>query len=148
MIGTQQYFLKSLKKCILHRFYRNISNMPIDDEKAKCVKDKGNEQKSKEEMNVNIKTQFKDYDSFLPDRKGDIKVCMIGGSESLMYAALLLKQFRLIKQIHVVDTKNSFSNAILDINHIDTSTRIKCFKRKHLKQALKEVYLYHFTFIT
>ncbi|KAG6802415.1 Protein lunapark-B [Apis mellifera caucasica] len=113
--------------------------MPIDDEKAKCVKDKGNEQKSKEEMNVNIKTQFKDYDSFLPDHKGDIKVCMIGGSESLMYAALLLKQFRLIKQIHVVDTKNSLSNAILDINHIDTSTRIKCFKRKHLKQALKEI---------
>ncbi|OAD54707.1 Protein lunapark-B, partial [Eufriesea mexicana] len=112
--------------------------MPIDDKKAKCVKNKRNEQKSKE-ADVNIKPQFKDYDYFLPDRKGDIKVCMIGGSESLIYAAVLLKQFRLIKRIHVVDTKDSLANTVLDVSHIDTSPRIKYFKRKHLKQALKEI---------
>ncbi|XP_017760984.1 PREDICTED: malate dehydrogenase-like [Eufriesea mexicana] len=137
MIGIR-YLLKSTEKCILHCLYKNISNMPIDDKKAKCVKNKRNEQKSKE-ADVNIKPQFKDYDYFLPDRKGDIKVCMIGGSESLIYAAVLLKQFRLIKRIHVVDTKDSLANTVLDVSHIDTSPRIKYFKRKHLKQALKEI---------
>lgn len=141
MIG-KRYLLVSIEKCISRRFYRNISNMPINDEKSKCANDKGNGQKSKKEANVNIKPQLKNYDSFSPDIKGDIKVCMIGGGESLMYAAVLLKQFRLIKRIHVVDTKDSLANAILDISHIDTSPRVKYFKRKHLKEALKEVCIY------
>ncbi|XP_068974406.1 malate dehydrogenase, mitochondrial-like [Bombus flavifrons] len=139
MIVTKRYLLVSIEKCISRRFYRNISNMPIDDEKSKCAKDKGNGQKSRKEANVNIKPQLKNYDSFSPDHKGDINVCMIGGGESLMYAAVLLKQFRLIKRIHVVDTKDLLANAILDISHIDTSPRVKYFKRKHLKEALKEI---------
>lgn len=143
MIGIR-YFLKSTEKCILRYLCRNISNMPIDEKKTKGVKDKRNEEKSKKETDINIKPQFKDHDYFLPDRKGDIKVCMIGGAESLIYAAVLLKQFRLIKRIHVVDAKDSLANAVLDVNHIDTSPRIKYFKRKHLKQALKEVCLYRF----
>ena len=141
MIGKQRYFLKSIKKYISRRFYRNISNMPVN-KKSKYAKDKIKEIKSKKESNVNNKSQFKNYNCFLPDYEGDIKVCMIGGGESLIYAAILLKQFRLIKRIHVVDAKDSLANAILDISHIDTSPRIKHFKRKHLKEALKEVCIY------
>ncbi|XP_026674768.1 probable malate dehydrogenase, mitochondrial [Ceratina calcarata] len=137
MIGTSRYLLQPIGRCISRRFYRSISNMPIDDEKAKYAKDTGSEQKS--ETETAAKSEFKDYDSFLPDRKGDIKVCMIGGSDSLIYAAVLLKQSRLIKRIHVVDTKGSFANAVLDANHIDTSPRIKCYKKNHLKHALKEI---------
>ena len=141
MIG-KRYFFKSIKKCISRRFYRNISNMPIDDEKSNYAKNKIKELKSKKESNVNNKPQFKNYNCFLPDYKGDIKVCMIGGSESLIYAAVILKQFRLIKRIHVVDAKDSLANAFLDISHIDTSPHIKYFKRKNLKEALKEVCIF------
>lgn len=107
--------------------------MPIDEDKAKSAKDTKNEQKS------NKKAEFKNFDNFLPDHKGNIKVCIIGGSESAIYTAVLLKQSRLIKRIHLVDTKGLLSGAILDANHIDTSARIKYFKKKFLKQALKDV---------
>ncbi|CAK9800148.1 Malate dehydrogenase, mitochondrial [Anthophora plagiata] len=137
MIGIR---LKSIRKCISRCLYRNISNMPIDDEKAKSGKDKEVEPKLKSETDVcTQKPQFKNYDSFLPDRMGDVKVCLIGGSDATIYTAVLLKQSRLIKRIHIVDVKDSLAGEVLDVNHIDTSPRIKYFKRKQLKLALKDI---------
>ncbi|XP_076629902.1 malate dehydrogenase [Colletes latitarsis] len=137
MIGIERCLLKFPKKCIF-RCCRNISKIPTDNGKVTGKKCNENDQNSKKDAESNKKSEFKDYDCFLPDRKGDIQVCIIGGGEASIYTAVLLKQSRMIKRVHLVDARNSMASAVLDANHIDTSTRIKYFKKKSIKDALKE----------
>lgn len=147
MIGTQQCLLKFAKKCMLCCLRRNTSKMLTDNEKTKNKKCNKNDQNSEKESNPNNlkKPEFNGYDCFLPDRKGDIQVCIIGGGEASIYTAVLLKQSRMIKCVHLVDIRNSMADAVLDTNHIDTSTRVKYFERKSIKHALKDVrFYYHF----
>lgn len=140
MIGTQRDLLKYIRKYVSLQLYRKISNISVDDEKTKNTKSSENTEKSKKEVDCsNKKPEFKDYDCFLPDRRGDIKVCIIGGNKVSLYAAVLIKQSRLIKCVNLVDTESSLAGAVLDASHIDTSTRLKYFKKKHIKQALKDV---------
>ncbi|KAI4489342.1 hypothetical protein M0802_011211 [Mischocyttarus mexicanus] len=70
------------------------------------------------------------------NRMVDVNVCIIGGGLSAVYTAVLLKQSRLIKDIHLVDLNGKLSGAILDANHIDTSIRIKYFTKKLIRKAL------------
>ncbi|XP_015432815.1 PREDICTED: probable malate dehydrogenase, mitochondrial [Dufourea novaeangliae] len=140
MIGMQRCLFRSIRKNISSRLCRSISKIPTDKKKVKNPKCIENAEKSKKETDPDNsnRTEFNSYDCFLPDRKGDVQVCIIGGGEAPIYTAVLLKQSRLIKRVNLVDTTDSMASAILDINHIDTSTQIKYYKRKHLKNALKE----------
>ncbi|XP_054006221.1 uncharacterized protein LOC128891066 [Hylaeus anthracinus] len=140
MIETQRCFLKFIGKCTSRRHCRSISKMPTDDGKVKNKECSENDQnpESASDSNDTKNSKFKEYDCFLPDRKGDVQVCIIGGGETSIYTAVLLKQSRMIKHVHLVDAQNSMAGAVLDASHIDTSTRIKYFKRKNIKHALKE----------
>ncbi|XP_034172336.2 malate dehydrogenase, mitochondrial [Osmia lignaria lignaria] len=140
MIVIQRCLLKPIEKSISRCLYRNISNISTGDKKVENTEDKNNDKKLEKKTDAcsTKKPDFDGWDYFLPDRKGDVQVAIIGGSDASIYAAVLLKQSRLIKQIHLVDTKGSLMSAVLDANHIDTSTRIKYFKRRNLKEALKE----------
>ncbi|XP_076244971.1 malate dehydrogenase, mitochondrial [Calliopsis andreniformis] len=140
MIGTQRCLLKCIRKCGSRHVYRKISNMSIDDKKTKDPKCSETTDKPKKDVPCENtkKGELNDYSSFLPDRKGDVKVCIIGGGKVSLYAAVLIKQSRLIKRVHLVDTKNSLVSAVSDASHIDTSARLKYFKKKYVKQALKD----------
>ena len=141
MIVTHWCSLKPIGKRIFRRFYRKISNIPIVNGETKSTKCNENTQEPKTEIDANStkKSELKDHDFFLPDRKGDVKVCIIGGGEASIHTAVLLKQSRIIKSVNLLDAKDSMAGNILDASHIDTSTRIKYFKKKHIKKALKDV---------
>ncbi|XP_003705029.2 malate dehydrogenase [Megachile rotundata] len=137
MIAIKRHMLRCIKKFMSRHLSRHISNMPIDDKKIKST-DKDQKCKAKAGVCDTKKPEFSSYDYFLPDRKGDVQVSIIGGSDATIYTAALLKQSRLIKRIHLVDMNDLFMSPVLDASHIDTSARLKCFKRKNLKEALKE----------
>ncbi|XP_071572037.1 malate dehydrogenase, mitochondrial [Temnothorax nylanderi] len=80
----------------------------------------------------------KDENARRGDEAGDVKVCIIGGGVTPLYTAILLKQYRIIKSIRLVDTRDSTSEALTDASHLETSPRIDYFRKKDMKQALRE----------
>ncbi|XP_076279746.1 malate dehydrogenase isoform X1 [Lasioglossum baleicum] len=135
MIGSQRCLLRSIGTGVR---VRNISKISTNDGKDKSSECNKNTERSGEKTDASSKGEFNGYDCYLPDRKGDVQVCIIGGGEAPLYTAALLKQSRLIKRINLVDTTDTMAGAVLDTSHIDTSTRIKCYKRKQIRNALKE----------
>lgn len=73
------------------------------------------------------------------DDRGNVRVCIIGGGVTPLYTAVLLKQYRIIESIRLVDTRDSTSEALADASHLETSPRIDSFRKKDIKQALREV---------
>ncbi|XP_076220855.1 malate dehydrogenase [Nomia melanderi] len=140
MIGAQRYLLRPVRKSLSTCLCRNISKIHTNDGKIKNPECSKHSKKSKEKTDPNNpkETEFNGYNRFLPERKGDVQVCIIGGGEAPIYTAVLLKQSRLIKHVNLVDTTDSMAGRILDANHIDTSTQIKYYKRKHIRKALKD----------
>ncbi|XP_033328956.2 malate dehydrogenase, mitochondrial [Megalopta genalis] len=128
-------FLRSIRR---GGWRRNISKMPTNDGKGKSSESSKDIKKSIEKTRSNPTDAFNGYDCFLPDQKGDVQVCIIGGGEAPLYTAALLKQSRLIKRLNLVDTTNTMAGAVLDTSHIDTSTRIKHYTKKRIKNALKQ----------
>ncbi|XP_035730119.1 malate dehydrogenase-like isoform X2 [Vespa mandarinia] len=85
----------------------------------------------------NIKQLTRSYEyNIFHDRMIDINVCIIGGGLSSVYTAILLKQSRLIKDIHLVDLSGKLAGTVLDASHIDTSICIKYFTKRLIREAL------------
>lgn len=84
--------------------------------------------------------RFNDYDNGSCSVKaGDIKVAIIGGGMAPIYAALLLKQSRLIKRVNIADPKDTLAGAVFDAGHIDTTARIKYYSKQCIPEALIDV---------
>lgn len=73
------------------------------------------------------------------DDKANLRVCIIGGGVTPLYTAILLKQYRIIKSIRLVDTRYSTSESLIEASHLESSPRIDSFSKKDMKQALREV---------
>ncbi|XP_032679786.1 malate dehydrogenase, mitochondrial-like [Odontomachus brunneus] len=125
MTPLQKYFLKLMRPCrhytaCLHREFS------VDNQKdgAKNTKDQNNNQE--------------DNDN---NTKSDVKVCIVGGGVTPLYTAVLLKQYRIIKSINLVDMEGSTSavGAMKDAFHEETNPRINYFGKQNMKQAFKEV---------
>ncbi|XP_011877024.1 PREDICTED: probable malate dehydrogenase, mitochondrial [Vollenhovia emeryi] len=102
---------------------------PADERTVQRVEEKNAEGSTRREKDENA-------------RRGDesgVKVCIIGGGVTPLYTAVLLKQYRIIKSIRLVDTRDSALEALTDASHLETSPRIDHFRRKDIKQALREV---------
>ena len=76
-------------------------------------------------------------DSFT--RRSNISIGIVGSGLTALYATVLLKQNLLIKRIHLLDTTNSLESAIADVSILDTSPKIKYFKKNYMYDALKDV---------
>lgn len=68
-----------------------------------------------------------------------VSVALIGGGMTPAYTALLLKQEPIIKIIYVGDTGGKSAGLLLDASHVDTSTKIRYFKKNNIIDALREV---------
>ncbi|XP_046591753.1 probable malate dehydrogenase, mitochondrial [Neodiprion lecontei] len=68
-----------------------------------------------------------------------VSVALIGGGTTPAYTALLLKQAPIIKRVHIADTIDKTASLILDASHVDTSTKIRYFKRNNMIEAMQEV---------
>ncbi|XP_012234711.1 malate dehydrogenase, mitochondrial-like [Linepithema humile] len=121
----QQY---KCQPSFLHRGFSKPSL--INDQKIQKTKEKNAKGTTKREKNQDKNMQ--------KDGKTDIKVCIIGGGVTPLYTAILLKQYRIIKSINLVDTKDSMSEAMMDTCHAETNPCINHFRKKDIKQALKE----------
>jgi len=108
---------------------RSLKNPPIDDRKVQKVEGKSAKESAKREKDKNAQK----------DNKANVKVCIIGGGVTPLYTAVLLKQYGIIKSIRLVDTRGSTSEALTDVSHLETSPRIDYFRKKDIKQALREV---------
>lgn len=73
------------------------------------------------------------------DDEANVRVCIIGGGVTPLYTAVLLKQYRIIQSIRLVDTRDSTAETVTDASHLETSPRIDSFRKKDIKQALSEV---------
>lgn len=141
MTALSRLFLKNLMqqyKCqnafFLHRGFLKTSQ--INDQKIQKTKEENAEE--------TMKWGKKQDKNIQKDSKIDIKVCIIGGGVTPLYTAILLKQYRIIKSINLVNTKDFVSETMTDTYHVETSPRINHFRRKDIKQALKEVRITHF----
>lgn len=103
--------------------------LSIDERKIQRVEEKSTEGSTKREKDENAQT----------GDKPSVRVCIIGGGVTPLYTAVLLKQYRIIKSIHLVDTTDSTSETLINVSHLETSPRINYFQKKDIKQALREV---------
>jgi len=69
----------------------------------------------------------------------NIKVCIIGGGVTPLYTAIILKQYQIINSINFVDTRDFMAGTLAEICHMETYPHINYFRKKDLKNALKEV---------
>ncbi|XP_014468038.1 PREDICTED: malate dehydrogenase-like [Dinoponera quadriceps] len=132
MAPLPRYFLKLSRQCrhcpaCLHRGFSTTP--PIDD---RNVRKDGAE--NAEDQSGNLK---RDNDG----TKSGVKVCIVGGGVTPLYTAVLLKQYRIVKSINLVDTEGSTSTmeTMTDAFHQETGPRINYFGKKNTKQAFKEM---------
>lgn len=111
--------------------HRGSSKIPLDEWKVQRVEKKSAEGSARREKDENAQK----------GDKANVKVCIIGGGVTPLYTAILLKQYRIIKSIRLVDTRDSTSEALTDVSHLETTPRIDYFRKKDIKQALREVSL-------
>lgn len=134
MTVLSRSFLDLSRRCGCHSIFtrREFSKIPpIEGPKRKVqrVGEKTAEGSTRREKDENTQR----------DGKANVKVCIIGGGVTPLYTAILLKQYRIIKSIRLVGTKDSMSEALTDTSHLETSPRIDSFRKKDMKQALQEV---------
>ncbi|KAL6266697.1 hypothetical protein P5V15_003534 [Pogonomyrmex californicus] len=133
MTALSKYLYLSVRQCgrlIFSR--RGFSQIPpTDDRKVQKVQEKNVAGSKTREKNGNKNVQR--------DNKSNIKVCIIGGGVTPLYTAVLLKQYQIIKNIRLVDTLDSTSETLTDACRLETSPRIDYFRRKDIKEALREV---------
>lgn len=129
MTPLRRYFLKLSRPCRHHTAYLHrefsIDNQNVQKDGTKNTK---NQNDNLKENNDN-------------DTKFGVKVCIVGGGVTPLYTAVLLKQYRIIKSINLVDTEGSTltMRAMTDAFYEETSPRINYFGKKNTKQAFKEV---------
>ncbi|KAG7201601.1 hypothetical protein KM043_004342 [Ampulex compressa] len=142
MIQVQRHLFRHVEASY-HLFTRcSISNTSIIEDQKIAKEDCKSSAKVAEKIleTDGVKTRsIKDTSHRTPAGRDDIKVCIIGGSLASIYAAIILKQFPMIKRIHLIDPTDTLAAAVLDASHIDTSTRLKYFKKKNAKQGLKDM---------
>jgi len=72
------------------------------------------------------------------DNEANIRVCIIiGGGVTPLYTAILLKQYKIIKSIRLVDTKGSSLEALTDISQLEPAL-VDYFREKDIKQVLEK----------
>lgn len=90
-------------------------------------------------------TQNNTNDKILPIKSNEsshdhkTNICIIGGGMAPIFCIACLKQFAFIKSIHLVDPKDTTANIVSDVNHIDTSPRVKYFQKSNVQQAVQGV---------
>ncbi|XP_028049956.2 malate dehydrogenase, mitochondrial-like [Monomorium pharaonis] len=133
MTALKRSFFYLLRRCGRHFISscRGSSKIPsTDDRQVKKVGETsadGSTRREKSEKEAQRNSEAK------------MKVCIIGGGVTPLYTAILLKQYRIIKSIRLVDTRESMSaDALTDVSHLETSPCIDHFRRKDIKQALRE----------
>ncbi|XP_012061828.1 PREDICTED: uncharacterized protein LOC105625096 [Atta cephalotes] len=134
MTALSRLFLDLSRRCRRHPIFlhRKFSkNLPTDYRKVR------GESRRIEEKSVKKLTKEKDK-NVQKDNEANIRVCIIGGGVTPLYTAILLKQYKIIKSIRLVDTKGSSLEALTDISQLETSPRIDYFREKDIKQALRE----------
>lgn len=138
------YYFQSITGCF-YRFctVQNTSKIQLNIIKRNIKSQSQNRSKEKiygecKLNNIKQLTRSYEYNIFY-DRMIDINVCIIGGGLSSVYTAILLKQSRLIKDIHLVDLSGKLAGTVLDANHIDTSICIKYFTKRLIREALVKV---------
>lgn len=129
--------LSKLPKRILKRKknfsnYKEISNTPKPN---KTDSDKLESEKSRSKNNC----RYNEFNEYLPSYKSNVSVGIIGSGWTAAYATLLLKQNLLINRIHFVDTRNTLEGTIADASFMDTSPKIRYYKKKFMRNALKDV---------
>ncbi|KAG5306727.1 PREDICTED: malate dehydrogenase, mitochondrial-like [Acromyrmex echinatior] len=80
----------------------------------------------------------KEKENVQKDNEANVQVCIIGGGVTPLYTAILLKQYKIIKSIRLVDTKGSSSEDMSDMSQLETSPRINYFREKDIKHALRQ----------
>lgn len=138
------YYFQSITGCF-YRFctVQNTSKIQLNIIKRNIKSQSQNRSKEKiygecKLNNIKQLTRSYEYNIFY-DRMIDINVCIIGGGLSSVYTAILLKQSRLIKDIHLVDLSGKLAGTVLDASHIDTSICIKYFTKRLIREALVKV---------
>ncbi|KYM97350.1 Alkaline ceramidase [Cyphomyrmex costatus] len=87
---------------------------PTNDWKVQRVVEKSVKELTRKEKDKNVQK----------DKETNIRVCIIGGGVTPLYIAILLKQYKIIKSIRLVDTRDSMSEALTDMSHLETSPRV------------------------
>lgn len=104
-----------------------------DDQKHDKVDQRNTEKSTRPEKHQSKHDVQKDH------CKPNIGVCIIGGGVTPLYTAVLLKQYQSIKNIHLVDTRDTVPGAMASACHMETCPRIDYYRRKDIKHALKKV---------
>ncbi|XP_018354517.1 PREDICTED: malate dehydrogenase, mitochondrial-like isoform X2 [Trachymyrmex septentrionalis] len=131
MIALSRLFLDLSRRyrhhpIFLHRKFSK--NLPTDYRKVQRIKEKSAKKLTRKEKDKNMQK----------DNEANIRVCIIGGGVTPLYTAILLKQYKIIKSIRLVDTRDSSLEALTDLSQLETSPRIDYFREKDIKQALRE----------
>lgn len=124
--------LDLLRRCGCHSVFsrRESSKIPpIDDWKVQKTGEKSARGSTREKNEKKAKS----------NSKANVKVCIIGAGVTPLYTAILLKQYRNIGSIRLVDTRESTPETLTNASHLETSPRIDYFQKKDIKQALREV---------
>lgn len=132
MTALSRYLLNLSRRCGHHSVLSCLGSSkipPINDRKVQRIEEKSTEGSTRREKDENAQKEC----------KAGVRVCIIGGGVTPLYTAVLLKQYRIIKSIRLVDTRDSMSQALVDASHVETSPRIDYFQRRDIKQAFREV---------
>jgi len=131
MTTLSKSFLDLFRRYLVFSRSRSLKIPPIDGKvrKVQKIEEKSAKESTRREKDKNAQK----------DNKINIRVCIIGGGVTPLYTAVLLKQYGIIKSIRLVDTRGSTSETLTDVSHLETSPRIDYFRKKDIKQALREV---------
>lgn len=131
--SSLRHLLKLSRQCRHHRasLHRGFSRIPPIDEQS--VRKDG--PKNSKQQGDNLKENNSGC------TKSGVRVCIVGGGITPLYTAVLLKQYQIIKNINLVDTKGSMSaiKSMTDTFHRETGPGVNYFERRNIKQAFKEV---------
>jgi len=131
MLSKRYYPLLQRYRCyrlFLHREFSKTRS--IDDQQMQNIEKRNIESSIHQERNQRENLQKSNK---------NIKVCIIGGGVTPLYTAILLKQYQIIKSINFVDTRDFMAGTLAEICHMETCPRVNYFRKKDLKNALKEV---------
>ncbi|XP_051169669.1 malate dehydrogenase, mitochondrial-like [Leptopilina boulardi] len=123
-----------LKFGVKKKFFngKEISNTPKPN---KTDSDKLESEKDHRKNNC----RYNEFNEYLPSHKSNVSIGIIGSGWTAAYTTLLLKQNLFVNRIHFVDTRNTLEGAISDASFMDTSPKIKYYKKKFMRNALKDM---------
>ncbi|XP_043284471.1 malate dehydrogenase-like [Venturia canescens] len=121
-------------------FLSNVSKIQFASCQQKIVEPGPKAEHGESKKSTDTSSSFNDrIEDDCTRNRGDVKIGIIGGGMTPIYASLLLKQCKLIERINIADPNDELANAANDCSHIDTSTKIKYYGRSCLTEALHDV---------